>query len=268
LSALVEYIPGDSFFHRLDPRSKILFMLLVSSLVFFIRSLWLAAAVLLALLFLWTLTRLPFSFLGQIGAAMAGIASIIFVAQALFYPGETILVRPIIPEFVPLIGGIGRITLDGILFALLLTMRLLSMTVVLPLVTMTTPIHRFTLGLVRMGLPYRWAYTMTTALNLIPILQAEANAIAEAQRLRAFSVFEKGRLLEKLRAYPALATPLIIGAMRRAQLIAVAMDSRAFGATKDRTYIEDIHMRVRDWVFILCTVLCVLGAAVASVAWN
>ena len=268
MNALIEYIPGDSLFHRLDPRSKIIFMLLVSSLIFFIRSLWMAALILIILLILWLLARLPFSLLRQIGTALAGIVAFLFVAQALFYPGETVLIQPIVPNCVPLIGGTGRITLEGILFALLLTLRLFSMTVVLPLVSMTTPIHTFTLGLVRMGLPYRWAYTMTTALNLIPILQAEANAIAEAQRLRAFHVFETGRLLEKLKAYPALATPLIIGAMRRAQLIAVAMDSRAFGATASRTYIQNIEMERRDWLFILGAVLCTLGAGAASFIWE
>ena len=76
-------------------------------------------------------------------------------------------------------------------------------------------------------------------------------------------MFEKGSFLEKLRAYPSLVTPLIIGAMRRAQLIAVAMDSRAFGASNDRTYIQDVHMGSEDWAFVI---LAVLFAGLAGAA--
>jgi len=261
VSTLVQYIPGESAFHRLDPRSKIIFMLLVTGVIFIVQSLWVAGAMLVTLVLLWFLAGLPFSVLKGLGQATLGIVAFLIVVQALLYPGETVLVHPIIPSPVPLIGGVGRVTLEGILFALLLSLRLMAMVTLLPLVTITTPMHSFLLGLVRMGLPYRLAYTTTTALNLIPILQAEANAIVDAQRLRAFQVFEKGNFLEKLRAYPALVTPLVIGAMRRAQLMAVAMDSRAFGATKERTYIQDIRMRPTDWAFIVCSVAYVALAA-------
>ena len=250
MSTLVQYIPGETLFHRLDPRTKLISMLLVTGVIFVVQSLWVAAVVLLTLILVWFLAGLPFSVLKGLGKAMVGIMVFLFVVQALFYPGEIILVQPIIPRFVPLIGGTGTIALEGILFALLLSLRLLAMIIVLPLVSMTTPVHTFTLGLVRMGLPYHLAYTTTTALNLIPILQTEASTIVDAQRLRALEVFEKGSFLDKLKAYPPLITPLVIGAMRRAQLMAMAMDSRAFGAAKDRTYIYDIHMRTQDWVFI------------------
>jgi energy-coupling factor transport system permease protein len=264
MSRFAQYIPGSSLFHRLDPRSKILFMLLVASLVFLLQSLWVTGGVLVALLVLWFVARLPLSLLRQLGKAALSVVLFLFVVQALFYPGETILIHPLIPHVVPLVGGMGRITLEGILFALLVSMRLLAMVIIMPLISLTTPLYLFTLGLVRMGLPYRLAYTMTAAFNLIPILAAEIEAITEAQRLRAFQVFEKGNFVQKLRAYPTLVTPLVIGAMRRAQLIAVAMDSRAFGATTRRTYIEDIRMELRDWIFVGLTTLGVVAAAGAN----
>jgi energy-coupling factor transport system permease protein len=264
VSPLIQYVPGDTLFHRLDPRAKIVFMLLMASLVFVIQRIWLAAVVWLTLLLLWRVARLPVAMLKDIGKALAGLTLFLFVVQALFYPGETSLIYPIIPEAVPLIGGIGRITLEGMLFAVLIVLRLFAMVLILPLVSLTTPVHMLTVGLVRMGLPYRVAYAMTTAINLIPVLQAEANVIVDAQRLRAMQVFEKGRFWDKLRSYPALVTPLVIGAMRRAQLIAVAMDSRAFGASKSRTFIRDIQMQASDWLFVGATVLYIVLAASAG----
>jgi len=265
MSPLIQYVPGDSFFHRLDPRAKIVFMLLMTTIVFVIQRIWIAAAVWLSLLALWRVARLPFSILKQMSKALLGITVFLFVVQALFYPGQTSLIYPIIPETVPIIGGVGRITLEGILFAVLIALRLFAMVLILPLVSLTTPVQLLALGLVRLGLPYSLTYAMTTAINLIPVLQDEANVIVDAQRLRAMQVFEKGRFWEKLRAYPPLVTPLVIGAMRRAQLIAVAMDSRAFGASKNRTYIQDIRMRLSDWVFMGATVL--YAALVVAAGW-
>jgi energy-coupling factor transport system permease protein len=265
VSTLIQYVPGDTLFHRLDPRAKILFMLLVAGLVFVIQSIWLAALVWLTLLLLWGVARLPVNMLKDTSKALAGLTVLLFLVQALFYPGETSLIYPIIPYAVPVIGGVGRITLEGMLFAVLIILRLYAMVLILPLVSLTTPVHILTLGMVRMGMPYRWAYAMTTAINLIPVLQSEANLIVDAQRLRAMQVFEKGRFWEKLRSYPALVTPLVIGAMRRAQLIAVAMDSRAFGASKSRTYIQNIQMQTWDWFFLGATVLYV--ALIAGIGW-
>ncbi len=259
MSSLIAYYPGKTFFHRLDPRAKIIFMVIVSMAIFAVQQIPVALAVLAVMICLWFLAKLPFSVLWSFIKVLLPIIGFLFLVQAVFYPGNTPLIKPLIP-----IGrGYGQVTLEGILFAVLLALRLMAMIIMLPLVNFTTPIQNFALGMVKMGLPYRLAYTMTTALNLVPILQGETGVIVDAQRLRAMQSFEKGKLVEKLKAYPALVTPLVIGSMRRAQLMAVAMDSRAFGATKSRTYLEDIRMHPWDWGFICLTVAFTIGIIVA-----
>jgi len=262
---MVVYFRGNTLFHRLDPRTKIIFMVLVSTAIFAIQNMSVSIAILGVMVLLWVVARLPFSVLGGFLRALLPVFAFLLLVQAVFYPGETDLVRPLIPQVVPLIGGVGRITLEGILFSVLLMLRLLAMIILLPLVSMTTPVHIFALGLVRMGLPYRLAYTITAALNLVPILQTEASTIIDAQRLRAMKTFEKGKIVDKVKAYPALVTPLVIGAMRHAQSMAVAMDSRAFGATAKRTYIEDIQLRPVDWVFTGLTLLFTVGVIAAGI---
>jgi energy-coupling factor transport system permease protein len=260
VSSLIAYYPGNSFVHKLDPRSKIIFMVLLSTAIFMVQQISVALIVLGVMIGLWFLARLPSKLLWSFIKVLLPIMGFLFLVQAIFYPGTVPLIDPLIP-----IGkGYGQITLDGILFALLLALRLMAMIIMLPLVNFTTPVQIFALGMVKMGMPYRLAYTMTTALNLVPILQVETGVIVDAQRLRAMQSFEKGKLADKLKAYPALVTPLVIGSMRRAQLMAVAMDSRAFGASKSRTYLEDIILHPRDWVFIALTVLFTIGIFAAS----
>jgi energy-coupling factor transport system permease protein len=225
-----------------------------------VQKIYIAAFILVVMVFLWILAKLPGSVLWGFMKILLPIIGFLFVVQAIFYPGTTALIKPLIP-----IGkGIGQITLEGLLFAVLLAMRLMAMIIMLPLVSFTTPVQSFALGMVKMGLPYKLAYTLTTALNLVPILQTETGVIVDAQKLRAMQTFEKGKIGEKMRAYPALVTPLVIGSMRRAQLMAVAMDSRAFGASKTRTYLEDISLHFKDWAFLIGSVLFSVGVVMAS----
>jgi len=257
---LIAYYPGDTFIHRLDPRAKIVFMIIVSTSIFMVQKIYIAAFILLVMVFLWILAKLPGSVLWGFMKILLPIIGFLFIVQAIFYPGTTPLIKPLIP-----IGkGIGQVTLEGLLFAVLLALRLMAMIIMLPLVSFTTPVQSFALGMVKMGLPYKLAYTLTTALNLVPILQIETGVIVDAQKLRAMQTFEKGKIGEKMRAYPALVTPLVIGSMRRAQLMAVAMDSRAFGASKSRTYLEDISMHFKDWAFLIGSILFSVGIVMAS----
>ena len=253
--SLVSYYPGTTLIHRLDPRAKLLFMLVLSVVIFSIQDLTLSIFVFLSLCVLWIIAKLPVSIILSFVRGLLPVFIFLVVVQAILYPGEKILIEPLIPNFIPGIGGAGNITLEGILFAILLMFRLISMIVLLPLVSMTTPVQILALGLVKIGFPYQISYTLTSALNMVPILQSEISSIVDAQKLRAMQTFEKGKLREKLRSYPALVTPLVIGAMRRAQAMAVAMDSRAFGAFKTRTYIEDVQLASTDWIFMFCVVL-------------
>lgn len=260
MSSLVAYYPGTTFFHRLDPRVKTIFLLIVSTSIFMVENMAVAACILLVMVALWYSAKLPSSVLVSIMKVLLGIIAFLFVVQAIFYPGTTPLIKPLIP-----IGkGFGQVTLEGVLFSVLLALRLIAMVIMLPLVTFTTPVQDFALGFVKMGAPYRLAYTITTALNLVPILQTETGVIVDAQRLRAMQTFENGKLSEKLKAYPALVTPLVIGSMRRAQLMAVAMDSRAFGASKKRTYLVDLKMKWTDWVFLIGSILFAIAVVTIS----
>jgi len=264
LSTLVQYHPGATFLHRLDPRVKITLLIGFTSVVFVIQDLPLAVVLLAAVGTVWWISGLPLSMWGGYLRFMLGMMAFIFVIQAFLYPGETVLAGPLVPGDVSLVGGWGVITLEGIGFALLLSVRLLTVIALLPLMTMTTPIHRLVLGLVRLRLPYVVAYTATTTLNLIPVLQEEARNVVDAQKLRALQAFETGNLWEKLRAYPPLVIPLVIGAMRRAQLMSIAMDSRGFGAYPERTYVYSIAMSGGDWLaLILGLGLCAIFLAIA-----
>lgn len=259
--SILDYHYGDSYVHRMDPRVKMILLVLMTIVIFMISNFYVLLAVFAMVMLVWKTANLPMKNIIRYMKFLLSLVAFLIVLQGLFFSsGENpvILVRPIIPEAVPLIGGSGTIYLDGILFGLVLGFRLLTLVCIMPIFAMTTTISEMALGLVKLGMNYKYAYMTTTALNLIPSLQEEAKTVMDAQKMRGFMVFETGKFMEKIRAYSTLVVPLVVGAMRRAQLMGVAMEARAFGVKKTRTYREDLHMRTRDIVYgVLVGAICI-----------
>ncbi len=262
-------MPGNSIIHRLDPRVKFIILVFLTIIVFTLKNFFTIGVLFVVVMSLWFIARMPVRIIGTYLKFMLVLFLILIVMQAIFYQGETTLVKPLIPEKSPVLGGKGQITLEGILFGLLLCLRVLTLICMLPVLLMTTTIEKMSLALVKMGLPYKVAFTATTSLNQLPILRSEAVQIMNAQKLRGFTVFETGRLFQKLKAFPTLIVPLVMGAMRRANMMAVAMDSRAFGAGEKRSYIVTIEMEKKDWIILILgilfgAVLCILNFILAE----
>ena len=262
--AVIEYLEGSSFLHKLDPRTKVLLSLLLT-LVIFIVSRPLAAAVLtLSLVVLWSAVKMPFNKIRGYVKFLSAMVIFITVMQILFGPGTHYILKPLFPPGLPLVGGRGSLKWEGLILGIVSGLRLLALVLLLPMLIGTTAPHSLAQGLTRLGLNYKGAFIITSAINLVPALEDEALVIIEAQKLRGLRAFEEGSLWDKLKAYPALAIPLIIAALRRSQLMSFAMDSRAFGAYSGRTWLEPVKMSAADWralavSLVFCTLILVLN---------
>ena len=205
---------------KLDTRTKIAIVAMLSVLVFLMDGWETILAVFALSLLLWRSAGLRFRDLYARAAPLRYLFVFMILSQAVFFPG----------------GDIYR----GLAYGLVLSLRVLTLACTLPLLTATSSAEEIVLALTRLGLPYRTAYMATTALNQVPVLRADIASIIAAQRLRGSDAFERGRgrLLKRLRAYPSLVVPLVMTSMRRAALMGTAMDARAFGCARTRSSIH------------------------------
>jgi energy-coupling factor transport system permease protein len=234
-----------SVIYKLDPRIKILFVFLFTVMIFLVDKLPLAAAMLASFLVLRIAGKVYFGSIKTIGFLSLLVVFIVLM-QIFFGPGETYIIMPFL-------GGKFTLKWEGLILGITLGCRLAALMLLLPMLTLTTSPYSIATGLTALGVNYRAAFIITTAFNLIPLFEEDARAIMDAQKLRGMRSFEKGTLLSKLKAYPALVVPLVLGAMRKAQVSSVAMDSRAFGVFKRRTWLEKPAMKVHDYI---CTAIC------------
>jgi energy-coupling factor transport system permease protein len=116
-------------------------------------------------------------------------------------------------------------------------------------------------ALVKAGLPYAFAFVLSTSLQFVPVISRKAQNVFDAQRSRGIPL-EPG--LAALRHYPALLAPLLIQAFQLADELAEAMEARGFGRP-GRTFMRDYRLRAVDWIVLvgaaagLATIMCFLN---------
>ena len=252
-----QYFPGESFVHRLDPRTKLLATIALIAVVFvskgFAGFILIAAFVLLTALS--TGVHLKFLFKGL--KPIFFIIIFTFILNLFFQNTGEVLVQV----------WILKITSDGLRMASFMAVRLILLVISSQLLTLTTSPISLTDGLEslmrplsKIGFPaHEIAMMMSIALRFIPTLMDEADKIMKAQKARGAN-FETGNILQRAKAMIPLLVPLFVGAFRRAEELALAMDARCYRGGAGRTRMNQLRYTRLDLIAAL--VVLALFAAV------
>ncbi len=253
---LGQYFPGHSFVHKLDPRTKLLAVVLYIVALFLAKSFITYGIMFLLLAVSIAISKVPLK------SIVRGLKPVVFIVVFtailnLFYtPGDHVMVKV----------WILTITLEGVFNAFFMVVRILMLIAGTFLLTYTTSPILLTdaleslLGpLKKIKVPvHELAMMMSIALRFIPTLIEETDKIMSAQRARGAD-FESGNLIQRAKALIPLLVPLFISAFRRADELAVAMECRCYHGGEGRTRLRQLHYVGRDYfVLVLFVVLTVL----------
>jgi energy-coupling factor transport system permease protein len=139
----------------------------------------------------------------------------------------------------------GELTWDLIEYSIALTIRFIVLVTSFSLFFITTSPDKLSLALEKARIPYEFNFAFITAIRFVPVLADEAQTIMDAQRSRGLEL-DKGNFLVRIKNYIPILLPLIINSIRRSLELAEAMESRAFGATKNRTNLYELKMGKLD----------------------
>lgn len=248
-----QYLPGNSFLHNLDPRTKILAVLLYMIALFVVNNFWGLGAMLILSIAVILISKIPLKFFFRGIKAIAFIVLLTVVLQMFMTPGETLWQ-----------WGFLTITKEGIRQAIFMGTRLLLLVSLTSILTLTTTPISLTDGIEnllkpfqRFGLPaHELAMMMTIALRFIPTLVEETEKIMQAQAARGAD-FESGNLVERAKAMIPLLVPLFLNAFKRADELAMAMEARCYHGGENRTRLKALKYGTRDavtGVFCLCMI--------------
>lgn len=250
----LEYVPGDSLLHRMNPVAKLFCALLLSVACFVTNNLVLICLVLV----------LDFVLARSCGLMKQALG----LAKAVFFFSLILAVIQIFttPEGIELVklpwGYIGTGSLLGALTTIL---RLIAAAVPLFLVLYVTKLTDLSNALVKtLHVPYKYAFTFTSTVRFIPVFMNDMKGIMEAQTARGVE-FDSGSLVKKVRLMVPLCIPLLVSSVRKANSAAIAAELRGFYLRNGGSAFKQYPFAGRDYVALGICVLVVVAAIVLTV---
>ena len=239
---LGQYFPGNTIVHRLDARTKII-LVIIYIIALFQANGWVGYAVVTGVTLLCTaLSKIKPSAMFK-GVKPMLVIIVLTAALNIFYTQGT----PVRPGWI--------ITWEGIERAAQMVLRIVLLISGTFLLTYTTSPIDLTDGLElllnplkKIGVPvHEMTMMMSMALRFIPTLIQETDKIMSAQKARGAD-FETGSLAQRAKALLPILVPLFVSAFKRADELAVAMESRCYHGGEGRTRMKQIKMCTRDYI--------------------
>jgi energy-coupling factor transport system permease protein len=249
-----QYIPGDSFVHKLDPRVKIMLSLLFIVNLFIVNNYWGYLVVIAFLASTIAISKLHFSYIYK-GLKPIFVLLVITGLLNMFMTREGVIVFQW--SFIKLYD-------QGIKTAIFMILRLVLLIAGTSILTLTTSPIELTDGIEKLLNPFKkigvpaheLAMMMTIALRFIPTLMDETDKIMKAQMARGAD-FDGKNILAKAKSLIPLLVPLFISSFRRADELAMAMEARCYRGGEGRTRMKVLKLSSRDLIASL--VFLILG---------
>ena len=248
----LEYVPGTSFIHRMNPVAKLACALLISVACFCTTNLAFIAAILVIDAALAVSCGMVREALG-LARAVAAFSVLLALIALLTTPSGAVLVE--LPW--------GYVGTGSLMAALLIVMRLVACAVPLFLVMYVTKLTDLANAMVKIvRVPYRYAFTFTSAVHFIPVFMNDMAGIMEAQTARGVQF--DGGIVRRIRLMVPLCVPLLVSSVRKTNSAAIAAEARGFNIrTRESGYKEYPFARI-DVAALAFSVLLVAAAVALS----
>jgi energy-coupling factor transport system permease protein len=236
------FLDIDTVIHRLDGRTKILlFLFSFVALVLFEDPLFILPIALLILL--QNILARAWRNIWRIRVFLTILSISSMVMWNVFASGETHL--------------FWIIDLESFQYSLARTMLILLMIISGLNLLSTTRNEELVLAMIKLGLPYRVGFAISTALRMVPTIAASIYTISQAQRSRGLDL-EGGNIIERIRKYVPLLIPVFISTIRSTNVFGMALESKGFGARDDRTFYLEMSMARRDYIILAFSIFVVI----------
>ncbi len=238
------YMDIDSGLHRLDSRTKLALMFLS----------FIVAVMFLNILVLGSLLLLVLAY-GSTGRILANLKRIrvVLIMITLFSLIIWTIARPSQDKFF-------IFSLEGLFYGLMIALKTNAMIIAGMIFLSTTRIEEIAEGLVKLKVPYRGAFAFATAIRLVPMIVATSYTIIQAQKSRGLDL-DSGNILQKTRKYLPLMIPTFISVIRSTNIFSMALESKGFGYSKNRTNYLNHILGSRDYLMLI------LGALILAAAF-
>jgi energy-coupling factor transport system permease protein len=240
------YLDKGTWVHRLDPRTKMIGVLITFSICLCFNHPLYMAAVSLGVMLIAISAKALLNFW-----RLRYLLTLLILFSALMWPffakGQTPLWS----------WGSLEVSQESLLYGIAMGLRLATFVAAGLIFLSTTKNEEITNGLIRMGIPYPVAFALSTALRLVPTFAGAGATIIQAQVSRGLDL-ESGSIFSRVGKFIPQAVPLFIYALRHTNLLAMALESKGFSPGAKRTLYYDPHMRRIDYAVLILLLLVLI----------
>lgn len=247
------FVDRGSIMNRIYPLVKLAWVVVVAIGLFIYRNprsgaIMFAAILLLAL----TLGRIP-------------VRQIIGSARVILILGILLMIFHIFADPGQIIYRIGplRVTDTGLLNGPVFFFRLSVVVMASFLLIWTTETRDLMVSLTKAGMPYRMAFTIFLALRFLPLVQREVDAVRDAHAIRGRAAHSG--IGHRIKLWQRYIFTVLVNGLRKAEITATSLDTRAFGYYPTRTYLKDVKFRPVDVLLIIVTVLLLTALILSEI---
>ncbi len=258
MRGIFRYEQKETIIHSIDPRVKLIWVFSISTLTITAGVPWMLLAIFLSTLPFWAMLRPSREKIKSIAFILFTMVFGFMISQSLFYYwGETptfTIIPATFPVIGPITGGI-HVYMEGAVYGFIQSFRFMASVSAALLLVATTHPSELIAGLVRFirigkrnfGFPNEIAFMVSSAVSFAPSMIEESLITINAMQVRGLKM--KG-ITNKIIALKYLFFPLVINILRTGRQMAIAADSRAFRATKHRTYMNELKLGRADYIFL------------------
>jgi energy-coupling factor transport system permease protein len=250
LNSMSLYQPRQSLIHRIDPISKIFYILAAVAVPFILPTVTVAVICLLVSAVILLLAKVFRKVIPLVGFSMVILLSVV-VIQGLFMAENKI------PLF-----RLGPLIFyqEGLSFALGLSLRVLNIISAFAILVLTTKPSDLIESLVRKGLSPKIGYVLSSVLQIIPQMTATMGTIMDAQRSRGMET--EGKLAVRLKAFFPLIGPVVMNSLINTRERAMALEVRGFNSPVPKTFLnqefKSAYSKIIQWTLILIIIMALV----------
>ena len=257
--AMLEYTEIDSFVHNLTGVSKLICLLLWSLISMLTYNTYILVFMVLFSFVIFKISKIKFKQISFVFYFILIFLLINNIAIFVFSPYEGVYIYGSRTDLFH-IGGPYTVTLEQLFYQFNVTLKYFSIIPIALIFMVATNPSEFAASLNKIGVNYKIAYSVAIALRYIPDIQHEYVDISFAQQARGIDMSKKAKLMDRIKNSAAILMPLIFSSLERIETISSAMELRAFGNKKKRTWYSERQFKRNDYLSVgILTLLLIIS---------
>jgi energy-coupling factor transport system permease protein len=247
------YFSGNSFIHRANPAVKITALLATYVFILAFQNPVLIGILLISTIMLLLLSKTPFYLIREMVLPVTPVVVMFTVFWPISFAEGHVLASYTIPG----VGWVLNITDLGMVWGLIVALRLFTTILATFLVMVTTSESDLVSGLLMLRVPYTLAFILILTFRFLSLVAGDVGTIHDARRARALP--DKQTMKESIKNMVTLVIPLLLVSVRRMQYVTNAIEVRAFKPGQPRTNYHRLSFRCNDYalmVFFVASALC------------